>query len=178
MTKNKEVIISINPKIYPLEVIYNTSYNFIDRAYIFLDGDPSTSIKIRIKPKSVDDTKSFLKLKNDFMNELVDNALRYQITQKNKILREFIVGTALLGSLGKLNPSEEFFTDVQFLMKELTSNSNKKDTQLVNKDNEFEDNNEEELEEESKWDDPLGIATPWEEKFQPNKKINTKKASK
>jgi len=171
--KTKEIIISLDFKLYPLEAIYNTAYNFIDRAYLFLDtkGNPIEKITIAIKPKSAETKFNLADLKKEFFNELLDNVLRYQIAKENKTIREFIVGTALLGSLKKLNPSEEFFTDVESLIKELaqtTPNEEGEDKKMI----EDEENIEEEREISEKdltFKDPLGIAIPWEEKFQPKK---------
>lgn len=160
MVKNNKIVFSINSKIYPLEAIYSTSYNFLDRAYIFLDGDPSNNIKIQIKIKPSNSKLSLAKLKEEFFNELLNNTLRYQISRENKNLREFIVGTALLGSLGELKPSEKFFTDTKLVKTELKN---------------AEENDEESVKEET-FEDPLGIAIPWEEKFgQTKKKKNQKK---
>jgi len=158
------IMFSLDPQVYPLGAIYNTAYNFIDRAYLFLDGksNPLKNITVTIKPKSADVKIDLAELKEEFFNELLDNVLRYQITQENKTIREFIIGTALLGSLGKLNPSEEFFTNVESLTKELTR---------AGREAEVENGEEEKIpDKESTFDDPLGIATPWEEKFQPKKR--------
>ena len=150
MNKNKlkkqsnEVSISVDPKIYPLDAIYGASYNFIDQAYIFLDGDlnKKIDIKLKLKPDVPSKFTNIQEFKKAFLNELLNTTWRYQISQENKNFREFILGTALLGSLGQLNPSEKFFTDTKSVIKEL----------------EEEKGNEEEL------NDPLGIAVPWEEK--------------
>lgn len=149
--KPSSVSISVNTKLYPLEAIYGASYNFIDQAYIFLDGDPSkkVNIKLKLKPNAISQFKNIQELKKEFLNELLNTAWRYQISHENKNLREFILGTALLGSLSQLNPSEKFFTDTK---------------SVIEKPNE-----EEEI------PDPLGIAIPWEEKFKPSKRTKTKK---
>jgi hypothetical protein len=42
-------VLKINPKIYNLRVIYSCAYVFLDRAYIFLEGDPKKEILVRIK---------------------------------------------------------------------------------------------------------------------------------
>jgi hypothetical protein len=90
------------------------------------------------------------------------------------------VGTALLGSLNKLNPSEEFFTDLESLTVELTSTSqNKEEDGEELFENEEEGENEDVLDENFTFEDPLGIAVPWEEKFQAqDNKDNSKKNNK
>jgi len=180
--KQNEIIITLDSAIYPLEAIYNTAYNFIDRAYLFLDGkgEPIKEVIVTIKPKTTTDKKELLELEQEFLNELLDNVLRYQIAKENKTIREFIVGTALLGSLNKLNPSEEFFTDLESLTVELTSTSqNKEEDGEELFENEEEGENEDVLDENFTFEDPLGIAVPWEEKFQAqDNKDNSKKNNK
>lgn len=157
-SNTKSVELVLNPKIYPLEAIYAASYAFIDKLYIFLDGDPNSKIKIKLTPKTANSSlnQNSNSLKEEFLNELVNHTLRYQISKENKNLREFILGTALLGSLGKLNPSKDFFTDKDSINEELDK--------VQDRDETFSN------ESETAFDDPLGIAVPWEEKFKPHKK--------
>ena len=41
----------MNPKIYPIDVVYAAAYVMIDRAFIILDGDPKEEIKVEIRKK-------------------------------------------------------------------------------------------------------------------------------
>lgn len=100
--KNKNQIkVLISPKIYPLESVYGAAYVFLDRAYIRLDGDPQKKIIIQIKSKKKINKKGLENLADAFLNELLNYGLRYQISKKNKKIREYIVGTALLSALGE-----------------------------------------------------------------------------
>lgn len=99
--------IKLNPKIYPLEAILNACYNFIDRAYIFLDTDhKSEIIKVSLKGKNKLSQSRLETLRGEFMNELLHCALRYQISKNNKKIREYIIGRALYSAL----PSSDLFT--------------------------------------------------------------------
>ena len=92
--------IKLNSRIYPLEVILNTCYTFIERAYIFLDTDhQGKRIKVQIKGKNNLSEKQFAALKGEFMNELLNCALRYTISKNNKKIREYIIGRALYSSI-------------------------------------------------------------------------------
>ena len=100
--KNKNQIkVLISPKIYPLESVYGAAYVFLDRAYIRLDGDPQKKIIIQIKSKKKINKKGLENLADAFLNELLNYGLRYQISKKNKKIREYIVGTALLSAPGE-----------------------------------------------------------------------------
>lgn len=163
MSKNNlpSLDIVLDTKLYPLEAIYAASSVFLDKAYLFLDGNPATQVKVTLTLKDASFfPRGLAQLKKEFLNEILNYSLRYLIAQKNKNLRDFILSTALLGSLGELNPSEDFFHNEEFLAEELqeTELEKKEETPSV------------------VFEDPEGIAIPWEEKFQPlQKKIKKQK---
>lgn len=128
------VIFWLNSKIYPLEAIYSTAYVFIDDNYIHLDGDPREEISVSIKGKedlSEDNLKS---VEGEFKNELLNYLLRVEIAERNKQVRDFIVGTALVSAF----PSE------------MLSSSDLETPEIPDG--------------ASWEDDPLGIGKSWEEK--------------
>jgi len=92
--------ITINTKVYPLEAILNTCYVFIDRAYIFLSGNPGKGkVEISIKGKNKISSKQKEPLVSEFKNELLHCALRQQVSRNNKKIREYIIGRALFSML-------------------------------------------------------------------------------
>ena len=93
--KDGSIFLSINPKIYPLDVIYAASYVYLDKCYIILDGHPEQEIIIELKPKIAQDNE---KLGYEFYNELLSYALYKTRSQKNQNIREAIVQRALLTS--------------------------------------------------------------------------------
>ncbi len=128
----KKALIKIDPKIYPLEVLYGAAYNFLEKVYIYFDSNKD-QIDLQIKPKENLSKKEFESLVREFLNELITVGLRFKIADKNKKIREYVISAALVGSSGELR--EEI--------------KNSKDKEEEDKD----------------WaDDPLGIATPWEDK--------------
>jgi len=64
--KKNGLVISLNPKIYPLEAIYGACYVFIDRAYLFLDGNPKKEIKVSIRGRQELKLKELEKLAGEF----------------------------------------------------------------------------------------------------------------
>ncbi len=88
----KKVLVSVNPKIYPMAVIHSAAYILIDKAYIILDGDPEKEIIATIRPKKECDLEA---LGRDFNNELVN--YNFYMVQSNltKNVREAIVQRAL-----------------------------------------------------------------------------------
>ncbi len=102
-------VISLNPKIYPLEAIYGACYVFIDRAYLFLDGDPKEEVKVYIKGKSNLSPKKLEALAGEFENELLNYTLRLALAKNTRKVRETIVEKALFSALPqeKIREDEE-----------------------------------------------------------------------
>lgn len=112
------LIVSVNPKIYSLDVVYSAAKGFLDKAYLVIDGDPKNEIIVEIKPKKK--ASDLETLGRDFNNELIRFAAdkapqRQDLSEKPKSV------------------SKQF--------------------------------SEEDSEEMSYIDDPLGIARPWEEVY-------------
>jgi len=99
-SENK-IVISVNPKLYPLESVYGAAYVFLDRAYVFLDGDSKKEIYVHLKGKKKLTDGDMENLADEFLNELLNYSLRYQISKDNRQIREYIVGAALIGALGE-----------------------------------------------------------------------------
>lgn len=141
--KENQIVFRLNSKNYPLEAILNAAYVFIDRVYVYLDGEPEKEICISLKGKNKLGKIQLEALRGEFLNELLNFLVRTQIAKRNKKIREFIVGSALIHSMG-----------MDFL-----SNSNPDDGA------------------KGEWqNDPLGIAVPWEDKYE--KKNEPKKKGK
>ena len=136
--KNK-CSIKLNPKIYPLEVIYSAAYVLLDKAFISFDGDPEKEVIVNIKPR---ESQNPDQIADEFQNELV-NYLEYRVNyQRNKDIRDMILQRAILTNdpgANQQTSSPEESGEMNF------------------------DDNEEFL------DDELGIAVPWEEKQEESK---------
>lgn len=129
-------VLNVNPKIYPLEIIYSAAYVFLDKAYVLLDGNPESEIKITLTPKSETDLKQ---LGGEFLNELINYADYNKRAEKTKIIREMLLQRALVTNDSNVLDN---YTDDADLLEEI-----------------------ENLEEDDDYlDDPEGIAVPWDEK--------------
>ncbi|MEM3555712.1 MAG: hypothetical protein QXF56_03285 [Candidatus Micrarchaeia archaeon] len=83
------VLFSINPKIYPLEVVHAAAYSLIDRAYVILDGNPEEEIIAELRPKN---KKEMKQIAMKFGEELLNYAVYYNQAKLNKEARETILG--------------------------------------------------------------------------------------
>ncbi|MFH1532085.1 MAG: His-Xaa-Ser system protein HxsD [Pseudomonadota bacterium] len=121
--------VEVQKGLYPLEVIYGASYQFIDRCYVRLEQADDGRIAIYIKPKpdSVVDVEA---LAGEFQNELLNQAFRRKVAQRTGKVRDMVVQRALYSAVPERSDADDMEgDDLDFL------------------------------------DDPLGIAVPWEEKF-------------
>lgn len=91
--KEGYVWISVNPKIYHLDVVYSAAYMFIDTCYVMIDGDPQEEIIVELRPKEKTDLR---KLGREFNNELVNYANYAVQCIRNAKLRETILKRVLL----------------------------------------------------------------------------------
>jgi His-Xaa-Ser system protein HxsD len=91
--ENNSAVLSINPKLYPLEAFYSAAYVFLDKAYIILDGDPEKEVLVKIKPKEGQDPE---KLGNEFLNELINYADYQKRAEQTKKIREMLLQRALI----------------------------------------------------------------------------------
>jgi len=152
--KDDCVVLSINPKVYPLDAVYSAAYVFLDRAYVWLDGDPKKDILIELKPKNKENLE---KLGREFNNELINYADYQNRAKSTKNIRELLLQRALLTN----DPS-------------VVGNHRLEDSK------EFDDVMKEIEEDEDYLEDPEGIAIPWEEKYgnKPKKKGKKKNNGK
>lgn len=91
--KDNSIIASINPRIYPLDVVMSAAYVFTENNYIILDGDPENEIIIQIVPKNNADLE---KLGLEFNNELVNYAEYAIQSAKTMHLRQLLFSKALM----------------------------------------------------------------------------------
>jgi len=98
-------ILRINPKVYALETIYSAAYVFLDRAYIFLDGDPEKEIVVRLKAKTNEDMN---RLGGEFFNELINYADYQKRAEQTKKIREMLLERALITNDPSVIQGEQF----------------------------------------------------------------------
>jgi His-Xaa-Ser system protein HxsD len=151
----QKIKFSLNLQTFPLEAVYLTCYNFIDRVYIYLDkkGD-----NILVSFKSKEGSKINPRtLEGEFRNELLHNTLRIKIAQNNAKIREYIISQAVCSSLAL--PTETPPTDLALPSEQIQERKT----------------GEGYSEGYSYVEDPLGIAIPWEEKIKMQQKKKKEK---
>ena len=87
------VSISVNPEIYPLDVVLSSAYIFTERCYVLIDGDPKEELLVELRPKKKEDLELVAR---DFNNELVNYANYTVQTIRNQELRQAIISRVLM----------------------------------------------------------------------------------
>jgi len=151
------VKINLNPKLYDLETIYSTAYQLIEDTYIYVDGDPEKKITVNLsyKNKSKNKENELSLLAKNFRNELVNN-IYSKLGSKKK---EFLKVLLLKKSFGSIN-LEDY--DDEVVCEECDKESSQETS---------DSNGMEKLEEdisEDDFEDPEGIAIPWDENEESN----------
>lgn len=86
------LIVSVNPRLYPLSVVYSAAYHMLDEAYVILFGDPNEEILVEMRPK---DKKTDVELLGRKLNNELVNCAVYQVrSERNRTIRDAIVKKA------------------------------------------------------------------------------------
>lgn len=100
LNKDGSVVFSLDTKLYPTEVIYQTAYVFTRDAYVILDGDPEKIIKVNLRWKDLDQKFKPIEIRGKFTNELLNQTVRGMVNLQNAKLKEQIVSRALVSASG------------------------------------------------------------------------------
>lgn len=106
-------LISVNPRIYPMDVIYSAAYVMLDTAYIILDGDPAEEVIVEIKAKGDDKLEELVKRFNE---ELLNYAVYKSQIEKNNPVRQIFIQRALLTNGFKLKKKDDFIGDPEGIL--------------------------------------------------------------
>ena len=87
--------ITLEKEIYPIVVIEKTISNFIENAYIKIKTENGKKVIVQLVLKIENNKEDLEKIIGEFYNELLREALRYEISKETKNLRELIIGRAL-----------------------------------------------------------------------------------
>ena len=169
------VKLELNPKLYDVETIYSAAYQLMEDAYVYFDGDPDIEITVHLsyKDEGMNKEKELSDLAKKFLNHLV-NYTFYKINSKKK---EVLRALLLRKSFENVN-LEEYDEESCTTCGSDTSSKDEGSSQASDQQDDLdeddlevfedEDDMDEDLtEEDLEFDDPEGIAIPWEEKYGP-----------
>lgn len=86
-------LVSVNPKIYALPVVFSAAYIMLEKAFVVIDGNPEEQIVVSLEPKSGKDIEG---LAREFNEQLVNFAVNLEQSKATKSIREEFVKQAFL----------------------------------------------------------------------------------
>ncbi|MFP4656296.1 MAG: hypothetical protein ACLFNK_01835 [Candidatus Woesearchaeota archaeon] len=154
-------VVKLNPQLFSLDVAYSAAYTLLEKAYATFDGDPETEIlvKLSFKDEKKNTEENLRELAKEFHNNLVNENANRLGSNKKEYIRALMLKKSFteidLEALDEsaandatnqeanqsgdaTNPDEEVFTDEDF---------------------------DDDLDDDFEFEDPEGIAVPWDEKF-------------
>jgi His-Xaa-Ser system protein HxsD len=178
------VDVTVDLALYPIEAVMGTAYVFVDRCYVFLDKPAEGKVQIQLTGKPGLADAELRAIAAEFQNELLSQALRFELGKRHERVRELLMARALFGAAPKLDaegdradglgPDE--LDDLQGTMGEAPAGEGAGDPQAGGGPRRWRaagqaggegggpqdplpDDGDDYL------DDPLGIAVSWEEKY-------------
>ncbi|MBN2881597.1 hypothetical protein JXM83_06130 [Candidatus Woesearchaeota archaeon] len=112
-SSNDYVLFDINPKIYPLKVVYQAAYILMDKASVILGGNPDEVIKVEIRP--LDDSVGLGELIRLFNDELLTYASYFVFSEDSKKFRDFLMTNLLANATSESkipSPNNDSHSDI------------------------------------------------------------------
>ena len=94
-------VFSLEPKLYPVDVIHSAAYIMMDNAFIMLDLDEKGKIVVELRKKQK--SQNLKNLINEFYDEMYNYSSYKTHSEMNKNIREMILKRAIFDSLPKKN---------------------------------------------------------------------------
>lgn len=90
----RRVRFEVSEELYDLDVIMGAAWLFLDRCYAWLDRPGDRRVEVVLKARGEIDTAGLEALAGEFVNELLNQAVRKHVGEANARLREFIMAKA------------------------------------------------------------------------------------
>jgi len=139
-----KVVLRADTRAYPQDAIMSAAYAFVGRCYVLLDVDEPDSLRVSLTGRDILPTEALRALGGEFGNELLAQTIRQRIVEQNAPLIGQVVGRAVAGARPAPAPPQP---EPAFDLSELEA------LDL----------------EDAPFDDPLGIAMSWEDKYAKDK---------
>jgi His-Xaa-Ser system protein HxsD len=80
--------------LFTIDAIYGTAYLFVDRCWLFMTRPSDGVVGVNLKTKEDTDEAGLEALAGEFVNELLNQAIRVQIADSTSTLREYTMARA------------------------------------------------------------------------------------
>jgi His-Xaa-Ser system protein HxsD len=90
----EKIMIELDADIYSIDAIKNASYDFTDRAYIFIEKVSINKTRVNLEPKINMEPPERGTLAQDFIQSTLDHQVRLDVARDYKLIREMIIAQA------------------------------------------------------------------------------------
>jgi His-Xaa-Ser system protein HxsD len=95
----RSVAFTIDEDVYSRDTVYGAAHLFVDRAWLFLSRPADRMVRVRLKTKTERPTEGELEaLAGEFANELLNQAVRQQVGEATRSIREYYMARAFFGT--------------------------------------------------------------------------------
>ncbi|MFH1723464.1 MAG: His-Xaa-Ser system protein HxsD [Elusimicrobiota bacterium] len=97
--RSGEVVFPIQKKLYPLEIIQGAAYVLTDRAYAYVEEKRGLGIyELTLRSRKKATKEGLEALAGDFLNEVLNQALRQRLLADNRSVMEHIISRAMVSA--------------------------------------------------------------------------------
>ena len=90
----RTVSLHVDEELFARDAIYGAAYLFVDRCWLFMERPTEGTVCVHLKAKEEADEAALEGLAGEFANELLNQAIRIQITESTATLREYTMARA------------------------------------------------------------------------------------
>lgn len=94
-TDGRRVAFTLDEELYPRDAILGAAYLFLDRCFVFLGRPADRQVQVRLKSKDGSaDPDALEALAGEFANALLDQVVRFRVSESTGKLREYAFARA------------------------------------------------------------------------------------
>lgn len=95
------VLIDVDERLYPEEVVLKAAYWMTDRMYVHLSRSPEGRLVVELRAKNDADAGTIQRYCGEFCNSLIDFAIRVRVSADTEDIQEALLKRAFLGLVPK-----------------------------------------------------------------------------
>jgi len=96
--EDKEVVFSIQKKLYPLEIVQGAAYILTDRAVAYVEEEEDEWVLTLESKEGSPDEASLETLAGDFVNEVLNQTIRQRLLASNRSIMELVLSRAFVSA--------------------------------------------------------------------------------
>lgn len=97
-TDGRSVTFRLDESVYALDAIYGTAYLFVDRCFVFLSRPGDGLLDVRLRLREPAERERLVAMAGEFANELLNQVLRFRISDSTGRIREYYMARAFLST--------------------------------------------------------------------------------